>query len=236
MKSIYEYKSYSSGELSFKDLDAKKGIVTGYFASFNNVDSDGDMFVKGTFNKSISENFARIKHLLNHDTTKTVGKILVLKEDEKGLYYESQIGTHTLGLDFTKMVESGIITEHSVGFKIIQQTKQKDYNEIKEVALWEGSSLTAWGANSNTPIVSMKGECLEDEIEMLIKRQKALSLFCKNSDASDELIQSLLLETKQLTQIILDLKSTQPAKVIEPNNDEKIIETIKQFTNNLKNN
>jgi hypothetical protein len=83
-------KSISAG---FKDLDVKSGIVTGYFANFGSIDSDGDRIVKGAFAKTIKENGPQgtqlIKHLLDHNKNIAVGKLQELKEDEVGLYYES---------------------------------------------------------------------------------------------------------------------------------------------------
>ena len=144
---------------SFKDVDSKKGIVTGYFSHFNNVDSDGDIIRPGAFTKTIREagpqsTQPRIKHLFNHNPAQPLGKLTDLKEDATGLYYESQIGTHTLGNDFVKMVESGLITEHSIGFKTIKSTSLKDTGgeDMTELKLWEGSSLSAWGSNELTPI------------------------------------------------------------------------------------
>lgn len=224
MKEIYGYKNLSIGA-SFKDADAKKGIVTGYFSKFDNVDSDGDIIRKGAFKKTIAEqgpNSAqpRIKHLMNHNVSMPLGKILDLKEDATGLAYESQIGTHTLGQDFIKMVESGLITEHSIGFRTIKRNQLQDYEgfmknpskgwfELTELQLMEGSSLTAWGANALTPITGLKGAI---NIDTIATQQKAIEKFCKDSDATDETIEMLLLHSKQLSQYIIDLKASQPDK------------------------
>ena len=206
--------------LELKDVDGTKGIVSGYFSSFGNVDGDGDVIMKGAFARSINNNgpkssAPRIKHLLNHNPTQPLGKILDLYEDDKGLRYTSQVGTHTLGKDFIKMAESGLITEHSIGFQTINENKKQDYNEITEVKLWEGSSLTAWGANPLTPLTDMKGFT---DVEQLADRIKAIDLFCKNSDASDETIQALLIHIKQLHQMLID--ATQPV-VITPDSAKK---------------
>jgi hypothetical protein len=40
----YCYKDY---QLNVKDVDEKKGIVTGYFSNFNSIDSDGDIIRRG---------------------------------------------------------------------------------------------------------------------------------------------------------------------------------------------
>lgn len=244
--SIYQYKT-DSVTANIKDVDGKQGIVSGYFNSFNNVDSDGDIIRPGAFTKTIAENGPasarpRIKHLMNHDVSQVPGVLQVLKEDGRGLYYESKAGTHTLGQDFIKMVESGIITEHSIGFKTIKKNQLQDFEtfqqnpgkgwfEITEVKLWEGSSLTAWGANEMTPIVGMKGLTADQHLDRMLSRCKALEKFCRNTTASDETIELLLIEQKQLTQIIIELqKDTKPTDGVTLPTPEQInIDDIKQL-------
>ena len=208
----------------------KKGIVTGYFSRFGNVDSDGDIIKAGAFTKTVKEqgpNSAqpRIKHLMNHNPSMPLGKLLSLKEDSSGLVYESQVGSHALGQDFIKMVESGLITEHSIGYKTIKRNQLQDYSgyqrnpskgmfEITEAKLFEGSSLTAWGANPLTPLTGLKNAV---NIDNIISQQTAIEKFCKDSTATDETIEMLLLHSKQLSQYILDIKVNQPAKATDPN-------------------
>ena len=200
---IYGYKRMTQ---EVKDVDAKKGIVTGYFSAFNIKDSDGDIIVPGAFQKSLSEWFpkGRIKHLLNHDPRQPLGKLMDLKEDSYGLYYESQIGTHNLGRDFIKMVESDLVKEHSIGFNVKGSRKGKDATELYDVVLYEGSSLTSWGANEYTPMLGLKS------MDARIERVKKLEKFIKHTSATDETIELLMLEIKQLNQLIEDL-SNQPA-------------------------
>jgi hypothetical protein len=213
MKSLYKYSNFTNGA-NFKDLDVKQGIVTGYLSSFDTVDVYKEVVRFGAFKKSISENFNRIKHLQNHNPHQPLGKFLILVEDKKGLYYESKIGSHNLGVDFLKMVESGLITEHSIGYKNIQQNRKDTYTELTEVKLFEGSSLTGWGVNENTPLTGVKS--LEGiKVEDIEARVKSLEKFCKNSDATDETIELLLLEQKQLAQIILNLKQTNTPPVVK---------------------
>ena len=176
MKTGYNNKSTN---LSLKDVDIDSRIVKGYFASFDNIDSDADMIVKGAFSKSIkehgveSESNRKISHLAFHDVTRPVGVLKVLQEDSKGLYFESELGTHTEGEDALRMYKDGIIREHSIGFnyikdktKFIEVEKSGNplvddlggYWQIQEVKLWEGSFVT-FGANSETPnLSSMKSQ------------------------------------------------------------------------------
>jgi HK97 family phage prohead protease len=250
MSEIYLYKSGHIGA-SIKDVDGKRGIVTGYFSAFNNVDSDGDIIRKGAFAKSIQEwgpqsSTPRIKHLMNHNSSQPLGKITMLVEDTKGLAYESQIGTHSLGTDFVKMVESNLITEHSIGFRTMKRNQLQDYEEyiknpdkgwyeLTDIKLYEGSSLTAWGANPNTPLTGMKGATTEDIVQSYINRQKNIEKFCANTTASDETIELLLIELKQLTQVILHL--TEQSKNDTHKNDELLIADIRSaftlFNNSL---
>lgn len=228
------------------DMNPKQGIVTGYFSKFNNVDGDGDIIRPGAFTKTIKEqgpqsSLPRIKHLLNHDPSLPLGVLKSLTEDNYGLAYESQIGSHEGGEDFIKMVESGLITEHSIGFKIIKRNQIQSYEnylknpsagqyEITEIKLYEGSSLTAWGANPLTPITSLKSI---NDVDLLVAKHEAIDKFCRNTTATDDTIQMLLLHSKQLAQLILDMKSTtEPVKAIQP--EESVVDIIRQFNNNLK--
>lgn len=245
MNNILTYKDDTlSAEIM--DINPKQGIVTGYFSKFNNVDGDGDIIRPGAFTKTIKENgpqssLPRIKHLLNHDPSLPLGVLTSLTEDGYGLLYESQIGSHEGGEDFIKMVESGLITEHSIGFKIIKRNQIQSYEnylknpqlgqyEITEIKLYEGSSLTAWGANPLTPITSLKSL---NDVDMLVAKHEAIEKFCRNTTATDDTIQMLLLHSKQLAQLILNMKSTtEPVKAIQP--EESVADIIRQFNNNLK--
>jgi phage prohead protease, HK97 family len=231
MENLYAYKTATLA-ISIKDADTKKGIVTGYFAAFGNKDSDGDIIMPGAFTKSIEDRGVnsrqpRIKHLLNHRTDQPLGKLLILQEDSTGLYYESQIGSHSLGKEFMKMVESELITEHSIGYRPIKWEQDKDDKEttrLTELQLWEGSSLTFLGANQLTPLTGLKQADKKTQIETLLTRQAAIERFCRNADATDETIELLLLTNKQLSQIIIDFtkETTKPEgdSTLPDNKDE----------------
>ena len=203
---IYNYKSF---DLQVKDVDAKSGVVAGYFSAFGMVDSDGDIIMPGAFKRSIQDwgpdGKQRIKHLLNHNPSQPLGKITVLKEDGYGLYYESKVGTHQLGKDYIKMIESGLIAEHSIGFKTLREQKADNGNQIHEVMLFEGSSLTAWGANEATPLIGMKNMAT---IEQLQDQTKSFEKFIRNSDVTDETIDLCILKVKQLAQAVEHMRST----------------------------
>lgn len=213
---------YKGFDLSFKDIDTNKGIVTGYFAAFNSVDSDNDVIEKGSFLKTVQERGPEgkqlIKWLLDHDKYKAIGKVELLKEDNYGLYYEGKVGRHTLGKDFMYMVEDGIINQHSFGYKTIKENYDNisKTNRIKELMMYEGSSIQFLGANPNTPITGVKS--LEDALEMCDK----LKSFIAKSTASDETL--IQLDTK-LKSLQLDLEPFLHSGLSQPT-DEQIKETL----------
>ena len=147
------------------------------------------------------------------------------------------------------MVESDLITEHSIGYQTMKFTQIQDYAdymknpgagmcELTDLKLWEGSSLTAWGANQQTPLTGLK-TWDKDDLQKLVNRQKNLEKFCRNSDATDETIELLLIECKQLTQLIIE-NTKQDKTTSEPgiNKESEVLttyaEALKTFTNSLK--
>lgn len=224
-----------SNQLELKDFDKKQGVVTFYFANFGSKDSDNDIIIEGAYKKTIQENIKRIKHLKNHDQNQTPGRIIEIAEDQRGAYAVSQLVPTTLGRDTLIEYENGIITEHSQGFNTIKADfdNMEGANIIKEVRLWEVSSLNAWGANEFTPMTDIKSE--KDVIELLKKINKILV----STPISDERAKALESEYAKLTKFMQSLQKT-----VEPSSDiqaegtnkqeEDISDILKSFTNNLK--
>jgi uncharacterized protein len=209
----------------FSDVEIKQGIVSGYFAMFGNKDLDGDIIEKGAFAKTISERGPSgkglIKYLLDHDKYKVVAKINELEEDSKGLRYVAKIGSHSLGQDFMKMVESGLINQHSFGFVPMKESydQQSKANRIKEVMMLEGSAIQFLGANPETSMIELKNE--SQVFELIAKLEK----FIKTSDASDETMQEIENKIKSLNELIKPTQVT--LKEIEADNLNKVTEIIK---------
>ncbi len=147
-----------------KDVNAKEGIVEGYFASFDNTDSYQEIIDPGAFAKTIVEwgpnsNRKRIAHLVDHNPTKRVAKIRELEEDGHGLRYLSKYlpTDHTLARDTLIELENGVLPEHSIGFDIVQEKRDTETGKLhlQELRLYEGSHVT-WGANMETPVLDIK--------------------------------------------------------------------------------
>jgi HK97 family phage prohead protease len=206
------YKNLSEGII--EDVDDVKGIVTGYFSAFNNIDSDGDVIVSGAYKKTIAENGPqgrnRIMHLLQHNPLMPLAKPLELMEDAKGLRFTSKITETSYGKDVIKLYKEGVFNEHSVGFEIVKADNKAGYREIKEIKLWEGSTVT-WGANPNTPIESMKRWDKPKTEDMIAK-------FCgilRNGDLTDESMIQLEIGLKQIENHLKALESVQIVESVE---------------------
>lgn len=204
---------YKKGvEIEFKDVDVKKGIVSGYFSSFNTKDAHGDVITPGAYKKTVSERGPRgknlIKWLLDHNREKLLGKLTELQEDDYGLLYTGQVGRHTLAKDFLLMVEDGLINQHSIGFYPVKEKfdREAKVNYITEIKLLEGSSLQFLGANENTPVTDFKS--IDEAFDLVSKLEK----FVSSSNASDETIIKLSSRLDSLLQTIQPAGSTEEDK------------------------
>lgn len=221
---------FKSLDNSVKDIDTKKGVVSGYFSAFGNLDSDGDIIEKGAYDRTIRErgpksNQPRIKHLKNHDSRQAPGRLTELSEDGFGLFFVSQLARS--GKDFTTLArdtlieyDAGIITEHSVGFETITERTENENNVITEIRLWEGSSLSAWGANSNTPATGVK-----DQKDDLIKYFKYLEKALKIGEFSDQKLKELEIHFKALQKAFNE---------VSPQKTDDDLVLLETFTQNLK--
>jgi len=215
---------YKGLEFSIKGIDEAKGVIEGYASAFDNIDSDGDVIIKGAFAKTITERGPmgknQIFHLAQHNSTAILGKPLELFEDDYGLRFVSQISKTTLGMDYLQLYLDGIINEHSIGFNTIKSDLEGRANVIKEVKLWEYSAVT-WGANSETPTLSAK-----NAKEYATNIAKAL----RNGKYTDDTFTLLEMELIKLADLIKDTpeppQSTQP----EPSR----LESLDSFIHVLK--
>jgi len=182
------------------DIDEKGRIVVAANA-FNNIDSDRDISMPGSFDVTIKQNFARLKWFLNHDRMQLLGVPLEATPTKEYLKVvgqinlDKQIGRDTYA-DYKLFADHGKTLEHSIGVDAIKYMDDRENNvrKVTEWKWWEYSTLTSWGANENTPLLSIKsaspaqaldlfelrmekGQYTDEtfnEIEQSIKRLKSL--------------------------------------------------------------
>lgn len=238
MKNILEYKSVHSSDVTIKDIDESKGLITGYFAVFGNVDSDDDMIMPGAFKKTLSENYKRIKHLYQHDPWKplsgTKDNRLILIEDTIGLRFDSTLSQTSWGKDTIRLYLDGVIDEQSIGFQTIKSNDRDKYKELTELKLWEGSTVT-WAANERALTTNVKSI---DDVNILSKKMDNVMKSIRNGKyENEEIFDQLEFYFKQLQQNFIDLlrqtdnTPTPPVQysTVEPD----LLNVIKTFNNSL---
>jgi len=198
------------------DLDTTGKAVKVAVASFDNIDLDGDVFDRRAFNKTITERGPagsnQIWHLTNHYTSLSaaLGKPKEIGIDGQFLYFVSDYKYTPLWNAIWPLYESGDITEHSVGFSIVDAEQKEGYRLIKEAMLWEGSAVL-WGANPNTPTMQVIKNLAgvhdgEDPLQMIEK----LANMAKKSDSELIHIGLMQLYTKLQKETTLPPESTKP--------------------------
>lgn len=239
MRTFYEIKTIDLGDTGIKDFDFKSRTVTGYFSRFGNVDHDGDMLMPGSFTKTIKERGVEGKNLIAHlaDHTMTTGNLLAkpkLYEVTDGGFFESTITDTIKGTDILKQYRDGLINQHSFGFKILKKEDKGSYQAIKDVLLYEISTVPL-GANEETPFNGFKSLSKPE----LFDRYKLLQKCYKDGDYSDELFPILDAQIKQVEQELLSLlikeQDTQTTKpvVTTTTQPEVNVRDWKQVTNLL---
>ena len=141
------------------DVDEKGRVVIAVNA-IGNEDADGDISMPGSFDKTLKEDFARLKWFLNHDTSILLG-VPISGEEKDGLIQmtsqfnmKKQIARDTYE-DYKLYAEHGRTLEHSIGVNAISRNKSNP-KEVLQWKMWEYSTLTNWGANDRTPLLDIK--------------------------------------------------------------------------------
>lgn len=225
-----QFKGFAVKELSY---NGESRTISGYAAVFNNRDKAGDILLKGCFAKSIqdrgpeSQANDKIIMLWQHDQHEPIGKISVLFEDEKGLYFEAVIDDVERGNQAIKQLESGTLNQFSIGYSYVwekcEYDQERDAFIVKEVVLYE-ISVVSIGCNGETEYLGLKSEStdpyeeLKNEIESAIK---GLPIRKK------EEIQTLVRKALSLGQF----KPEVPRKAVEPLEEVKADTKIKLFGN-----
>jgi uncharacterized protein len=227
MKGLLEYKNYKA---EIKDMDSDRMTVTGYFASFGNMDYDDDIIMPGAATKTIAERGPmgsnEIFFLNQHNYAQPHGKPMILEAQERGIYFESKIAPTSYGRDAMILYAEGIVVQHSIGFSTIKSDydQQTGMRMIKEIKLYEGSNVTL-GANPETPFMGFKSLTMAEINDQIAKMIKLL----KDGSLTDEGFGRLEIALKQfqLEAFNLGKNSLSDAEptIVTPEQDEPNILT-----------
>jgi HK97 family phage prohead protease len=153
---------YKQSSIEIKDLNDEKGIVEAYANVYDFEDSDGDISAKGSFVKTVNENYKRIRVLKDHNPRMPLGVPLAIDaKDSYGLFTVSKFNlkkelSRDMFTDIKLMVENGLNAELSIGYNVVSRSKS-DKKVINEYKLHEYSFLSSWGANELSLVQGIKG-------------------------------------------------------------------------------
>jgi len=216
---IMEFKQLN---YSLKEFDEVKGVVVAYANAYDNKDSDGDISAKGSFNKTVSENFKRIRVLKDHNPTISLGVPLNIDtKDNYGLLTTTKFNlnkevSRDMFSDIKLMHENGLNAELSIGYKVIQRDK-KEKSIITEYKLMEYSFLSSWAANELATVQDIKGIKSYYGIMELIEKSY-------NLDYSDSRL-------KQIEKLLKALSNNEP--LVDDTLNDKPLMIINEFIKTL---
>lgn len=207
-----------------KDFDEKQGIVRAYANAYDFEDSDGDISVKGCFNRTVKNNFKRIRVLKDHNPTIMLGVPLEFDlNDSFGLLTTTKFNmnkevSRDMFTDIQLMKENGLNAELSIGYQVVKRD-EKNTARILEYKLMEYSFLSSWAANELSTVQSIKNIKSTYGILELIEKSY-------NLDYSDSRL-------RQIENILKALNDSDPLDPNTPEVDPLILETFKGFNNTL---
>ncbi len=179
---------------------------------------------------------AKIKHALFHDLTQLPGKIQVLEEKTigkiTGIYFETKMSSTQIGTDTLVNYQEGIYDNHSIGFRYLDMefvdSESKNWQKyvdslmnpkqavdqgymfiVKELALWEGSTVS-FGANSLTPYLGSKSMNRESCLIKLYSRLDTFEKQLRSGTQSDDTMIDFEMQVMQIKQMIKELFEAEP--------------------------
>lgn len=237
-----DYKNLTGQPL---DVDTSKRNVKVVISEMGSKDLDNDIIEMGAYTKTISERGPSganiIWHLTDHNPSLkyAIGKPAELFIDGMKLVMVTPIVKTAHGNDTLEMYSSGLINQHSVGFSTVRKEVSEDRDQprlIKEVKLYEGSAVL-WGANPNTPTVSVGKGDIKETYDELNKELNLLLKSFRDGRYTDDAFELIEIRIKQIQDRInlLILKNTTTAAVIaqEPDQTQKFADELLLLT--LKN-
>lgn len=214
---------FKQSSYDLKELDETKGVIIAYANVYNVKDSMGDISAYGSFDKTVKENYKRIRVLKDHNSTVMIGVPLQIDtKDTFGLLTTTQFNmkkdvSRDMFTDVKLMHDTGLNAELSIGYKVIGRD-DKNKNIIKEYMLAEYSFLSSWGANQLSTVQDIKSiKSLYGIMELIEKSY--------NLDYSDTRLRQIETLLKSLSDEPLETDTL---------NEQPIIDAIKSFRQSLK--
>lgn len=145
-----------------KKIDDTKGTFEGYGAVFGNIDSHGDIIVKGAFKNYLKAHDPQnVKLLWQHNASEPIGVYESIVEDNDGLYVKGRLLINEVAKarEAYALLKAQAISGLSIGYTINYPNGIKvgaDGNRyLSDLTLWEISVVT-FPANPEANIESIK--------------------------------------------------------------------------------
>lgn len=152
-------------EIRTKDFidRSEEGVISGYASVFGNVDSYGDIVVKGAFSKFLSElerTGKKISVYYGHnmeDPRANIGVVTELEERDRGLWFKAQLDLSgdTYGRIVYGQLKDGRLDSMSFGYSIVDAAPTGEGYELRELKLFE-VSVVPIPANDQALVTSVK--------------------------------------------------------------------------------
>lgn len=223
-----EFKNYKS---VINDIDEAKGYVDIYVSAYGNKDLVGDIMDHKAFNKTVSDfnsgGSTQLRHLYNHTEDLLLGLPVEMSSDQKGLRVISHMNMNKsfvrdIFSDYKFFADHNNSLKHSIGYTAINKEFDKKSNTriLKEVKLFEYSTIPFMAANPETPTNEIKSLDNQSKISLMEEVKQMI----EKGNYSDERFEQLELKYKHLESLIAKYE---PSK--DTQKEDKPIQTINKI-------
>jgi HK97 family phage prohead protease len=245
---MLQFKNISDSVL---DVDDKTRTVKVAVSEVGSKDLDNDIIDNSAYTKTVSERGPGaqnlIWHLTDHNPSlkSAIGKPSNIVMEGNKLTFTTNIAKTDWGNDVLEMYKNGMINQHSVGFKsvkseLMNKGEAEEYTLIKEIKLFEGSAVL-WGANPNTPTMTVGKSEMKQEVDVIDRELDILSKCLKNGRFTDdtfELVELRIINLKdRIRNLFLTVTTPAEAKAsLEPVKEKEFVKSLQAliFLNRLK--
>ena len=143
--------------------DDAEGVFTGYASIFGNVDSYGEVVVKGAFAESLREQ-PSVPVYWSHQMSNpmmNIGKTIELREDDRGLFVKAQLDLDSeMGAQVHRLIKDGRVGQMSFAFDVedyamADSDELGPHVELRKLKVHEVSVVQV-GANQATELLDVK--------------------------------------------------------------------------------
>lgn len=230
METIYKEKHLLE---TVKDLDKKKGIVVIGINAFDVMDSDNDVSLQGSFNRTVKNNIKRQKHYIQHERTPlAVGlplEYIISKKDIAVASLLNQKLSRAVDLlaSYEFFAENGRSLEHSIGAKAVDYSFNDEGGiNVKEWMLLEYSTV-GHGANEFTPLYEIKNEMDIQKALSIVEKLSKMPYSDETKQTIEKFFNAIIQFQKDGSQIFGGSQTAPDEKALEIEKQKQILKLLR---------